>query len=166
MSEFSITTENLTRDFGSARAVNSISLEAPRGKILGFLGPNGAGKTTTIRLLLGLLNATSGRAEVLGFDPKTQAHEIRARCGALFEYTGLYERLNVTENLDFYGRIWQMPGKTRERRIQELLKHFDLWEQRKKSIAHLSRGMRQKLALARCLLHRPQLIFLDEPLGG
>ncbi|RMF33547.1 MAG: ABC transporter ATP-binding protein [Chloroflexi bacterium] len=166
MAETAIYTDNLTRDFGTVRAVDGLSLEIPAGTIFGFLGPNGAGKTTTIRLLLGLLEPTDGRAEVLGFDTRTQADAIRTRVGALLEHHGLYERLSAEDNLEFYGRVWHLPRTERRMRIQELLTRLGLWERRKERVGTWSRGMKQKLALARALLHRPSLIFLDEPTAG
>jgi ABC-2 type transport system ATP-binding protein len=132
----------------------------------GFLGLNGSGKTTTIRLLLGLLEPARGRAQVLGFDTQTQADEIRVRCGALLEHAGLYERLSAADNLELYARIWHLPAGERKARIRELLTHLNLWERRKEKVANWSRGMKQKLAVARSLLHRPALIFLDEPTAG
>jgi ABC-2 type transport system ATP-binding protein len=146
--------------------VDHLALEVPKGMIFGFLGPNGAGKTTAIRLLLGLLEPTEGRAQVLGFDTQTQADEIRSRAGALLEHSGLYERLSAKDNLEFYGRIWHMPANARQTRIEELLTHLGLWERRKEKVGTWSRGMKQKLAIARALLHRPPLIFLDEPTAG
>jgi ABC-2 type transport system ATP-binding protein len=166
MNAYAIRTKNLSRDFPAVRAVDDLSLEVPAGIIFGFLGPNGAGKTTTIRLLLGLLEPTSGQAEVLGFDTRAQADEIRARCGALLEHSGLYERLSAEDNLEFYGRVWRLPPAERRRRIQALLGQLGLWERRKELAGTWSRGMRQKLAVARALLHRPDLIFLDEPTAG
>jgi len=166
MPELAIRTEQLTRDFATVRAVADLSLAVPTGTIFGFLGPNGAGKTTTIRLLLGLLEPTSGRAEVMGLDTRTQADKIRERTGALLEPAGLYERLSVEDNLDFYGRIWRLPFADRQARIRELLTHLGLWERRKEITGTWSRGMKQKLAVARALLHRPSLIFLDEPTAG
>jgi len=166
MTDCAIRTHNLTRDFGRVRAVDHLTLEVPKGIIFGLLGPNGAGKTTTIRLLLGLLEPTSGQAEVLGFDTRTQADEIRCRTGVLLEHPGLYERLSAEDNLEFYGRIWQMPANARQARIKELLTHLGLWERRKETVGTWSRGMKQKLAIARALLHRPPLIFLDEPTAG
>ncbi len=139
MTDVAIQTENLTRDFGAARAVDGISLEVPAGTVFGFLGPNGAGKTTTIRLLLGLLEPTSGRAQVLGFDTRTQAGEIRARTGALLEHPGIYERLTAEDNLEFYGRVWHLPVAERRARIQELLTHLGLWERRKEAAGTWSR---------------------------
>lgn len=164
--EYAICTEGLTRHFGDVRAVDDLSLEVPAGIVFGFLGPNGSGKTTTIRLLLGLLEPTAGRAEVLGFDTRTRADEIRARTGALLEHAGLYERLSALDNLEFHGRIYGLPSAVRAARIEELLTHVGLWERRRDIVGAWSRGMRQKLAVARALLHRPPLIFLDEPSAG
>ncbi len=166
MTDCAILTDNLTRDFGTVRAVHHLELKVPKGMIFGFLGPNGAGKTTTIRLLLGLLEPTEGRVQVLGFDTRTQGDEIRSRTGALLEHSGLYERLSAQDNLEFYGRIWHVPANERQTRIKELLTHLGLWERRKEKVGVWSRGMKQKLAIARALLHRPPLIFLDEPTAG
>ena len=161
-----IQTTQLTRSFGALKAVNRLTLEVPRGTVFGFLGPNGSGKTTTIRLLLGLLDADEGSAQVLGFDIRTQAEEVRIRCGALLEHHGLYERLSAAGNLDYYGAIWHMSKAAREKRIQELLEPLDLFKRRAEPIGRWSRGMKQKLAVARTLMHRPALVFLDEPTAG
>ncbi|GAP09089.1 ABC-type multidrug transport system, ATPase component [Bellilinea caldifistulae] len=163
---YAIQTHQLTRDFGSLRAVDRLTLEVPAGQIFGLLGPNGAGKTTTIRLLLGLLPPTSGQVRVLGMDPLQQGEAVRSRCGALLEHSGLYERLSAEDNLDLYARIWRMDAASRKKRIRELLEGLGLWERRKETVAEWSRGMKQKLAIARVLLHRPPLIFLDEPTAG
>lgn len=161
-----IRTQNLERTFGSVRAVDGISFEVPRGIVFGFLGPNGSGKTTTIRLLLGLLEPTGGSAEVLGYDTRTQADEIRLRSGALLEHTGLYERLSALDNLEFYARIWHIPTAERQKRIHDLLAEVDLWDRRDDVVVNWSRGMKQKLAVARALIHQPKLVFLDEPTAG
>jgi ABC-2 type transport system ATP-binding protein len=161
-----IQTNQLTRSFGNLKAVDHLTLEIPRGTVFGFLGPNGSGKTTTIRLLLGLLDADQGSAQVLGFDTKKQPEEVRVRCGALLEHHGLYERLSAAENLDYYGRIWHMSKADREKRIRELLEPMDLYQRRHEPIGKWSRGMKQKLAVVRTLMHRPELIFLDEPTAG
>lgn len=158
--------EGLTRDFGSVRAVDQLSLEVPAGIVFGFLGPNGAGKTTTIRLLLGLLEPTSGSCQVLGFDSATRGAEVRERCGALLEYSGLYEQLSAVENLEFYGRAYRMPAPDRQARIQEMLTGIGMWERRNELVGRWSRGEKQKLALTRALLHRPPLVLLDEPTAG
>ncbi len=166
MNHYAIFTENLTRDFATVRAVDGLNLAVPQGSVFGFLGPNGAGKTTTIRLLLGLLEPTHGRAEVLGFDIHTQADDVRQRSGALLEHNGLYERISAEDNLEFYGRVWHIPVAERKARARELLAHLGLWERRKEIVANWSRGMKQKLAVARTLLHRPSLVFMDEPTAG
>jgi ABC-2 type transport system ATP-binding protein len=166
MLEYAIQTDGLSRSFGSVRAVEGVSLRIPAGTIFGFLGPNGSGKTTTIRLLLGLLEPSQGSATVLGFDSVSQANEIRQRTGALLEHPGLYERLSAQENLEFYARVWDLTPTERDGRVKELLTHMGLWERRGDQVGNWSRGMKQKLAVARAMLHRPSLIFLDEPTAG
>ncbi|MBI3177802.1 MAG: ABC transporter ATP-binding protein, partial [Chloroflexi bacterium] len=136
-----IRTETLTRDFATVRAVDALDLEVPAGIVFGFLGPNGSGKTTTIRLLLGLLEATAGRAEVLGFDTRTEAGRIRERTGALLEHSGLYERLTAEDNLEFYGRVARLASAERQARIKELLAQVGLWDRRKEAVVKWSRGM-------------------------
>jgi len=165
-SDCAIRIQHLTRDFGAVRALDDLCLDIPRGIIFGFLGPNGAGKTTTIRLLLGLLEPTSGTAQVLGHDTQSQADRIRAYTGALLEHSGLYEQMSAEDNLEFYGRAFLMTEAERRARIQELLTHMGLWERRRDRVGTWSRGMKQKLALARAMLHRPKLVLLDEPTAG
>jgi ABC-2 type transport system ATP-binding protein len=166
VTDCAIRTEGLTRDFGSLRAVDGISLEVPAGAIFGFLGPNGSGKTTTIRLLLGLLEPTQGTATVLGHDARTDAAAIRQRCGALLEHSGLYERMTAQDNLEFYARVWHLDPSRRRERVHELLSGLALWDRRNELVGAWSRGMKQKLAVARALLHQPDLVFLDEPTAG
>jgi ABC-2 type transport system ATP-binding protein len=166
MNQIAIRARGLTRQFSSVRALDDLTIEVPAGVVFGFLGPNGAGKTTTIRLLLGLIEPTSGSAEVLGFDTRTQSDEIRARCGALLEHSGLYERLSAEDNLRFYGRVARMSRNDLDQRIEELLTHMGLWDRRSEAVIKWSRGMKQKLAIARAVLHRPGLVFLDEPTAG
>ncbi|MBN2329105.1 MAG: ABC transporter ATP-binding protein [Candidatus Omnitrophica bacterium] len=166
MTDYTIRTRNLTIDFESVRAVDHLTLDIPTGIVFGFLGPNGAGKTTTIRLLLGILDATEGDAEVLGYDLRTQSAAIRERTGSLLEYHGLYERLSAEDNLEFFGRICRIPSDKRKERIKELLSHLGLWERRKDRVKTWSRGMKQKLAVARALFAHPSLVFLDEPTAG
>ena len=161
-----IVTQDLTREFNTVHAVEGLTLDVPSGIVFGFLGPNGSGKTTTIRLLLGLLEPTRGTAQVLGHDTRTEAAQIREQAGALLEFTGLYERLSAEDNLDFYGRIWHLPTTDRQARTRELLTHFDLWDRRKENAGTWSRGMKQKLAVAHAIFHRPKLVFLDEPTAG
>lgn len=164
--DVAIRTADLSRSFGAVQALEGLTLEVPTGTVFGFLGPNGSGKTTTIRLLLGLLEPTRGRATVLGYDSMAEGDEVRARCGALLEHAGLYERLSAAENLDFYGRVWRLPAAERRARSRELLTHLGLWERRDQAVGTWSRGMKQKLAVARAMLHRPPLIFFDEPTAG
>lgn len=166
MSELAIRTTQLSRNFATVRAVDSLNLEVPRGTVFGFLGPNGSGKTTTIRLLLGLLEPTSGSAQVLGFDTMKAGDQIRQRCGALLEHSGLYERLSAEDNLVYFARIWRMPEAENQKRIKKLLGDLNLWDRRKESVLDWSRGMKQKLAVARALLHNPEVVFLDEPTSG
>lgn len=166
MTEAAIRTSALSKYFGHVRAVDGLTMEVPSGIVFGFLGQNGAGKTTTIQLLLGLLEPTSGDAQVLGYDLRERSDLIRERTGVLLEYKGLYERMNALDNLEFYGRIWHLPKNELDERSKELLTHFDLWDRRNEKIGNYSKGMKAKLAVARTLLHRPPLIFLDEPTDG
>jgi len=159
-------TEALTRDFQTLRAVDGLSIEVPSGIVFGFLGPNGSGKTTTIRLLLGLIEPSSGRAEVLGRDVARDGAAVRTESGALLEHPGLYERMTAEQNLDFYGQVWRLPAAERRARIGQLLQPLGLWDRRGEVVGTWSRGMKQKLAVARALLHRPRLVFLDEPTAG
>jgi ABC-2 type transport system ATP-binding protein len=156
----------LTRDFGTVRALDRLTLEVPRGILFGFLGPNGAGKTTTINLLLGLLEPTGGAGEVLGFDPWRSGDEVRRLTGAVLEETGIYEHLSAEENLEFYARIARISAPERRARIRGLLDAAGLWDRRRQKAGTWSRGMQQRLALMRALLHRPPLVFLDEPTAG
>jgi ABC-2 type transport system ATP-binding protein len=166
MTVAAVQTDALTRQFGAITAVDSITLQVPAGIIFGFLGPNGSGKTTTIRLLLGLIRPSSGSARIFGLDAVTDGEKVRAHCGALLDRTGLYERLSAEDNLDYHGRIWRIPNPERRERMRDLLDRFGLWERRRDRVAGWSRGMKQKLAIARALLHRPSLLFLDEPTTG
>lgn len=161
-----IATHALSRAFGSKRAVDELALEVPPGIIFGFLGPNGAGKTTTINLLLGLLEPTAGDADVLGFDPWRYGDEVRSRTGAVLEDAGVYEQLSVEDNLEFYARVCRLRSGDRATRIRELLDGAGLWDRRGEKAGTWSRGMQQRLAVARALLHRPALLFLDEPTVG
>ena len=167
MSEIVIETNNLTRDFNkNLRAVDNISFQVNAGQIFGFLGTNGSGKTTTIHLLLGILKPTRGSARVLGFDTKSRGREIRSRTGVLLEHSGLYENISAADNLEFYSKAHRLSPKQGRDRQKELLCDLGLWERRHDKVGKWSKGMKQKLAIARTLLHRPALIFLDEPTSG
>lgn len=156
----------LVRDFPKVRALDHLTFDVPPGIVFGFLGPNGAGKTTVIRVLLGILEPTEGGAEVFGLDPRRHGSTVRARAGALLEHNGVYERLSAVQNLEFYARAWHMNAGDRNARIRDLLSQFGLWERRDEPVGDWSRGMKQKLAIARAVLHRPPLVFLDEPTAG
>ncbi len=161
-----IRTTGLSLNFPNVAALRDVSINVDNGTVFGFLGPNGAGKTTTIKVLLGLLKPATGSALVMGYDTVTGSEKIRANCGVLLEHNGLYEMLSAEENLEYFARIWALSANERKARIKELLTHIGLWERRKEKIGNWSKGMKQKLAIIRCLLHRPKLIFLDEPTSG
>ncbi len=166
MTGIAFSTDRLTRDFGRLRALDELNMIVPEGVIFGYLGPNGSGKTTTINLLLGLLEPTSGSATVLGHDTRTEGDRIRAQVGAVLQDPGVYEELSAEDNLRFFGRAAQMTASDIDARSKELLGNLDLWDRRHERPEGWSRGMRQKLALARAMLHRPRLLFLDEPTDG
>jgi len=161
-----IQTFGLSKRYGKLTAVDQLEIRVPEGIVFGFLGPNGAGKTTTIRLLLGLTEPSDGRAEIFGFDCLRQGDRVRAMSGALMENHGLYERLTALYNMKYYADIYGLELEHRERRIRELMEWVDLWERRKETIKEWSRGMKQKLALIRAMIHRPRILFLDEPTLG
>ncbi|MGQ9834092.1 MAG: ABC transporter ATP-binding protein [Candidatus Villigracilaceae bacterium] len=158
-----ILTENLTRRFGDFTAVDHVNFTVEAGEIVGYLGPNGCGKTTTIRMLLGVLEPTEGRATVLGFDAFRQSEEVRARAGYMSQKFALYDDLTVLENLTFYGGVYDVRDKAR---LDETLSLVGLSGQRAELTRSLSAGWRQRLALAIALVHKPQLLFLDEPTSG
>jgi ABC-2 type transport system ATP-binding protein len=166
MPEPAVSTRDLTCRLGDVRAVDGLSVEVPAGSIFGFLGPNGAGKTTTIRLLLGLLEPTGGDARVLGHDVRHESAAIRRRAGVVLENHGLSENLPAIDNLEFAGRVWRIPPDERRERSRELLDRLGLWERRTEPVGDWSRGMKQRLAYARSVLHRPDIVFLDEPTNG
>ncbi|MCL5273616.1 MAG: ABC transporter ATP-binding protein [Chloroflexi bacterium] len=158
-----IRVDNLTRRFGDFVAVDHISFTVQAGEVVGYLGPNGSGKTTTIRMLLGLLRPSEGHAEVLGYDVVRQAEPLRARCGYMSQKFSLYDELTVWENLSFYGGVY---GVTDRARLNEVLDWVGLAQLEKQRTSSLSSGWRQRLALAIALIHRPRLLFLDEPTSG
>jgi ABC-2 type transport system ATP-binding protein len=163
MPEPVVVVENLTRKFGDFVAVDHISFTVQPGEIVGYLGPNGSGKTTTIRMLLGLLKPTAGHALVLGFDSFRQSEQVRARCGYMSQKFALYDDLTVIENLTFYGGVYGVTDKTL---IAETLARVGLSRHEREMTRSLSAGWRQRLALSIALVHRPKLLFLDEPTSG
>ena len=158
-----LTATHLGRRFGDRWAVRDIELVVRRGEVLGLLGPNGAGKTTTVRMLTALIKPSEGTATVDGFDVIEQPDDVRARVGILTETPGLYEKLSATANLEFYGRLHRLEPAVRAERIERYLRLFDLWDRRDDVAGTFSKGMKQKLAIARALLHDPSVVFLDEP---
>lgn len=160
---YAISAQGLSRHFGSLIAVNNIDLKVPRGSIYGFLGPNGSGKSTTIRMLCGLLTPTSGQVETLGLDIPRQAEKLKQHIGYMTQKFSLYDDLSVQENLAFVGEIYAIPRQQRNARIRELLEQFELADRAKQRAGTLSGGQRQRLALAAAILHKPALLFLDEP---
>lgn len=158
-----IETEGLTKFFGEFEAVHDINLSVPPGTVLAILGPNGAGKTTTIRMLTSILTPTSGWATVAGYDVVKDAARVRASVGVLTEQHGLYERMRGLEYLDFFGRIYRLPADVRRERAEQLMIRFGLGDAFGKRVGEYSKGMKQKLALVRSLLHDPPVLLLDEP---
>lgn len=161
--DLALTANGLGRAFGGRWAVRDVSFEVQRGEVVGLLGPNGAGKTTTVRMLTALIRPTEGNAAVDGLDVQRDAEAVRSRVGILTETPGLYDRLSASANLDFFGRLYGLDPATRAERIEQYLRVFSLWERRDDAAATFSKGMRQKLAIARALLHDPSVVFLDEP---
>jgi ABC-2 type transport system ATP-binding protein len=162
-----IQVQQLVRKFGSFAAVDRLSFEVSEGEVFGLLGPNGAGKTTTIRLLTCLISPTEGSAKVCGFEVTQEPARVRELVGILTENPCLYERLTPYENMDFFAQAYGLSiAGERIDRIRELLEFFDLWGNKDRRVAFLSKGMKQKLALARALVHRPQVLLLDEPTAG
>lgn len=161
-----IRTANLTRDFGSFRAVDDVSLEVRKGSIFGFLGPNGSGKTTVVRMICGLLAATSGEIELAGLDVRKNPREIRTKFGYMSQRFSLYTDLTVYENLRFYGRIYGIRGKALTQRLDELMTLLGLVPYADRRAGMLSGGWKQRLALGAALIHGPEVLFLDEPTAG
>jgi ABC-2 type transport system ATP-binding protein len=166
VSSFAIQTENLSKRFGQFVAVDSVTFNVQRGTIFGFLGPNGAGKTTTMRMLLGLLKPSGGRAKLLGYDVAHQPRAVKQRIGYMSQRFSLYDDLTVEENLKFFGRTYGLRGDRLRERIQFVLKMADLIGREKTAGRELAGGFRQRMALGAAILHDPELIFLDEPTAG
>jgi ABC-2 type transport system ATP-binding protein len=158
-----IHTDDLTKKFDEFTAVDGVNLHVEPGQVLALLGPNGAGKTTTVRMLTSILVPTRGRAEVAGYDVVKQPEKVRASVGVLTEHHGLYNRMNADEYLEFYGGLYGMDRNATNKRATEMLERFGLIDARRKRLGEYSKGMRQKLALLRAMLHDPPVLLLDEP---
>jgi ABC-2 type transport system ATP-binding protein len=156
-----ISTERLTKAFGDNLAVADLTLQVERGEIFAFLGPNGAGKTTTVRMLTALIGPTSGRAWVNGYEIGQDDMDVRRSVGILTEAPGLYERLDAIQNLSLYAKLYEVSDV--EGQVEKYLRLLGLWDRRAEPVGGFSKGMKQKLAIARALLHEPPLLFLDEP---
>ncbi|MFX1402822.1 MAG: ATP-binding cassette domain-containing protein [Promethearchaeota archaeon] len=157
----------LTKTFGPHTAVDHLSFAVEEGEVFGLLGPNGAGKTTTIRMLSCLIAPSEGAAKVSGYNIAENPLEVRQTVGILTENPSLYERLSALENMNFFAEAYNLSEpKEKSSRIRELLEFFDLWERRNDKVATFSKGMKQKLAIARALVHKPPVLFLDEPTAG
>ncbi len=162
-----IETTNLTRTFSNLTAVDNLNLHIEKGEVFGMLGPNGAGKTTTIRMLACLIAPTKGSAIIAEYDIQKDPLKVRQSVGILTENPSLYERLTATENMEFFAQAYGLnDAEDRHRRIQELLEFFNLWDRRNDKVAGFSKGMKQKLAIVRATVHRPPVLFLDEPTAG
>jgi ABC-2 type transport system ATP-binding protein len=161
-----IETDQLTRSFGSLVAVDHLTLEIPTGNVFGFLGPNGAGKTTTVRMLSALIAPTSGTAMVAGYRLGEENQAIRRSVGILTETPGLYDRMSAFENLVYFGQLYDLDAAKASQQAERYLRELDLWERSNEKVGGFSKGMRQKLAIARALLHEPPVVFLDEPTSG
>ena len=157
---------NLTKRYGPITAVRDVSFQVKAGEIFAFLGPNGAGKTTTIKILTTLLKPTSGEVQVDGFSPTRNQAEVRKRFGIVFQDPSLDDQLTAFENMDLHGALYAVPKNLRKERIEQLLNLFQLWDRRTDLVKNFSGGMRRRLEIARCMLHTPKIIFLDEPTLG
>jgi ABC-2 type transport system ATP-binding protein len=162
-SEFAIEARRLTKQFGDLRAVSNLDLKVPRGQIYGFLGPNGSGKSTTIRMLCGLLTPTDGTADVLGTAIPGKADLLKPKIGYMTQKFSLFGDMTVGENLKFIAEIYSVPVHDRKKRVDELVEKYDLIAQRGQLVGTMSGGQKQRLALACAVLHRPELLLLDEP---
>ncbi|MDP3012212.1 MAG: ABC transporter ATP-binding protein [Candidatus Hydromicrobium sp.] len=161
-----ITVENLTKKFETVTAVENISFNINESEIFGFLGPNGAGKTTTIRMLSTLISQTSGKITIDNRSPESDGEYIRSIIGLLTESPGMYEKISAYDNLEYYSSFYNIPGTKRKDNIERYLKMFDLWDRKDDLVGTYSKGMKQKLALSRALIHEPKILFLDEPTAG
>jgi ABC-2 type transport system ATP-binding protein len=161
-----IEVEHLVKNYADLVAVNDVSFSVNQGEIFGLLGPNGAGKTTTINILCTLSRLTSGRALVSGFDVVRQQSQVRQCIGLVFQDPSLDDRLTALENMEFHSRVYNIPAPVRKERIEQVLRMVELWERRRDIVKTFSGGMKRRLEIARGLIHRPKVLFLDEPTLG
>lgn len=166
MSDNIIEVKNLTKNFGVVPAVDRISFDVKKGEIFGFLGPNGAGKTTTINILCTLLASSGGEVMVNGFDVEKYPNQVRSSIGIIFQDPSLDERLTAYENLNFHGMIYHMRRALRRKRIEEVMNLVGLYEKKDYIVRNFSRGMKRRLEIARGFMHKPKILFLDEPTTG
>ena len=164
--ESAIEVQGLTKKFGDFTAVDQISFDVKKGEIFGFLGANGAGKTTAMRMLCGLLSPTAGDAKVAGFDLHTEVEKIKRSIGYMSQKFSLYEDLTIAENFRFYGGVYGLSKKEVNQRMQTMLMDLDLTKERKSLVGDLPLGWKQKLSFSLSMIHRPEIVFLDEPTGG
>ena len=157
---------HLVKRFGNFTAVDDLSLRVETGEIFGLLGPNGSGKTTTVNMLSGLSSPTSGQVRVMGYDLRTQTRQVRQVLGTVHQETALYEELSAWRNLDFHADLFGLPARQKHARIEKMLDLVQLSDRKDTRVSTFSGGMKRRLALARALLHDPQLIYLDEPTLG
>ncbi|END2486652.1 ABC transporter ATP-binding protein [Vibrio vulnificus] len=163
MVEYAIQAQNVVKKFGDFTAIDNITLNVPKGSIYGFLGPNGCGKSTTIRVLTGLLSPSEGHVDVLGLEIPKESEKLRLKIGYMTQKFSLYDDLTVEENLQFIGQIFGMDKKTLTQRINEQLATYGLDQRRKQRVSGMSGGQKQRLSLAAATMHKPELLFLDEP---
>jgi len=161
-----ITVKNLVKKFKGLTAVDNVSFDIAKGEIFAFLGPNGAGKSTTIKMLTTLMKPTSGKIELDGRDPAVNQSAVRETFGIVFQDPSLDDELTAYENMEFHGVLYGLPKKLRRERIEQMLKFVELWERRDDLVKKFSGGMKRRLEIARGLLHRPKILFLDEPTLG
>jgi ABC-2 type transport system ATP-binding protein len=161
-----ITVKDITKEFNGVTALNGVSFQVKEGEVFAYLGPNGAGKTTTVNILATLLTPTSGKATVAGYDVTKHGMEVRRLIGYLPEDFGLYPTLTVYENLDFAAGLYRITKDKRKKIVKELLEFLDLWDRKDSKGATLSKGMKQKVGIAKALINNPKILFLDEPTSG
>ena len=161
-----LSASNLSKKYGKIQAVDDISLRVNSGEIVGFLGPNGAGKTTTLKMLIGLLKPDNGQINIAGFDLRSEPQQAKSKIGYVPDVPHLYEKLTPLEFFNFTAEVFRLEKETAKKRINDLVELFDLGESSRKLIASLSHGTKQKVSLASAVLHRPEVLLLDEPTGG